>query len=520
MQRQIFHDILVQKIIFKGMGLATLSSGKKMLIKGNVLPNSIVDVAVLQKKKDFFITELLCTKSYDKDDIAIQDPPCPHYVNPLQQGQKGCWGCKRQVIPYTKQLEIKESIVFDSFRLYPQLLRNTYITPIAAAPEPFHYRNKVELSFGINPQGENTVWFHETGSFEAITDIQSCYIISKKANEVFQSTKKVIENGWIKAYNQKDHTGTLRHLVIREGINTGQILINIVYADKNWWDTEENIRQTMLHTLQHNEYLTKTVTTLVTTRNNGLGEAIPYDSPNIVIRWEGHIYEELNMTSEDNIHKTEEQNMMIIEQGSAKEIKVKKKEHNKKEAIKIICKISPTSFFQTNTKAAEWLLQKVTQYMPSQKWTLLDLYCGTGSIGLSLLKQGMADYVIGIELMQWAIEDAKHNAYINKLEDKVYFTAWKAEELLYKDEHIRSVRETIKTIVVDPPRAWLHKKVINFLSWLKLTLDYTLLYISCNPVTLARDLHELHKQGFKITSLQTVDLFPQTYHVETIAILK
>jgi len=90
MQRQIFHDILVQKIIFKGMGLATLSSGKKMLIKGNVLPNSIVDVAVLQKKKDFFITELLCTKSYDKDDIAIQDPPCPHYVNPLQQGQKGC----------------------------------------------------------------------------------------------------------------------------------------------------------------------------------------------------------------------------------------------------------------------------------------------------------------------------------------------------------------------------------------------------------------------------------------------
>lgn len=181
-------------------------------------------------------------------------------------------------------------------------------------------------------------------------------------------------------------------------------------------------------------------------------------------------------------------------------------------------RISPFSFFQTNTYGAEILYQTAIAMAGEVHGTILDLYCGTGSIGISFLKCKKGNFVLGVEIVEEAILDAHHNAQINGVEAQTYFVAGKAEDLVHTDPTVQQKLHEVELIIIDPPRDGMHKNVITFLNTCKKQQQCKLLYVSCNPVTMARDIQLLSAGGRKLHELQPVDMFPQTHHIETIGI--
>lgn len=254
-------------------------------------------------------------------------------------------------------------------------------------------------------------------------------------------------------------------------------------------DKRTNLKQE----LQANEYLKKTITSFVITANDGLADIVKGEGISTSLLWgDGVIYEKLLFPQPDTDEKNEEA------------------------LIETSFRVSPFSFFQTNTLGAQRLFQTAMDAVGEVDGQILDLYCGTGSIGLSFLKAGKGDGVMGIEIVPDAITDAVRNAKVNGLSEQSYFVSGKAEDLVSTDQYVSERLEKIKLVVVDPPRDGLHKSVVEFLLKLKRHHDFTLLYISCNPVTMARDLQLLLGEYYGLRSLQPVDMFPHTHHVEMV----
>lgn len=214
------------------------------------------------------------------------------------------------------------------------------------------------------------------------------------------------------------------------------------------------------------------------------------------LRGDAYIHEKLMFNQEQAVQEKNlsDTNISIIEEGQMKIIETNKKEQTTQTSankIPVSFRISPFSFFQTNTHAAELLYQTAINMTGDIKGTILDLYCGTGSIGISFLKANKGNFVMGIEIVNDAIIDANHNAQINNIADQSYFVAGKAEELVHEDSTIQQKIHELGLVIVDPPRDGLHKNVIKFLNTLKKQHQCKLLYISCNPVTMARDIQGL-----------------------------
>ncbi|HCB51827.1 TPA: hypothetical protein DEP21_04655 [Patescibacteria group bacterium] len=207
-------------------------------------------------------------------------------------------------------------------------------------------------------------------------------------------------------YDQKTHKGFFRHLVIREGVNTQQLLVNLVVSDQYLVEDEQKSQwDNLLEIIKNDSYLKDKVTSFVVTYNNGLADVTHTpDSETKIITGEGQMYDKLLFTKE-NISEDQEKN-----------------------EIEVSFRISPFSFFQTNTHGAEVLFHTAAQMVGYTKGTILDLYCGTGSIGISFMKLGMGDNLVGIEIVEDAIIDAWHNAKINGLDEKVFFAATPAEK--------------------------------------------------------------------------------------------
>ncbi|MDR2189949.1 MAG: methyltransferase domain-containing protein [Candidatus Peribacteria bacterium] len=201
------------------------------------------------------------------------------------------------------------------------------------------------------------------------------------------------------------------------------------------------------------------------------------------------------------------------------------------ETTQITFRISPFSFFQTNTHGAEKLFSTAFAMLGNVKGNILDLYCGTGSIGLSLLKMSNGSFekeqkeqaelpsLIGIEIVEDAIIDARMNAKLNGLEKQSFFVASPAEKALEKYPELAEKIKNLSVVIVDPPRDGLHKNVVEWIASLKEKQPFKLLYISCNPITMARDVELFLEKGFVLKEVQPVDMFPQTHHIESIGIL-
>jgi 23S rRNA (uracil1939-C5)-methyltransferase len=238
----------------------------------------------------------------------------------------------------------------------------------------------------------------------------------------------------------------------------------------------------------------------VVTYNNGLADTIRNnESVTKTFWWEGSIYEKLifKTKNDDNQELTTKDQWLTT----------------------VSFRVSPFSFFQTNTLWAQQLFNQAMNMVGHIEWTILDLYCGTGTIGISFLKLGKWNKLVWIEIVQEAITDAWYNAKINGLEDKVIFLANPAEKAFTQTPEIKEKLKTLGLVIIDPPRDGLHKNVVQMICDLKKESDFKLLYISCNPVTMVRDIELLIQWGFSIKEIQPVDMFPQTHHIECIGIL-
>lgn len=305
------------------------------------------------------------------------------------------------------------------------------------------------------------------------------------------------------------HQGFFRHLVIRQGINTDQFLVNLAVADNNLKTKNDKQRIWLLDTLKTDEVLQKKVKSFVITYNNGLADIIRSKECEMkTCRGEWAIYESLQFK---NSHETPKENKIVSEEIHEWTTKVN--------VTDVTFRISPFSFFQTNTLWAQQLFSQAMHMVGHIEGTVLDLYCGTGSIGISFLKLGKGEKLVGIEIVEEAITDAQYNAKINGIEDKVLFLANPAEKAFTQHPEIMQKLNNLGLVIIDPPRDGLHKNVVNTLCELKKEKDFKLLYISCNPVTMVRDIELLIQWGFGIKEIQPVDMFPQTHHIECIWVL-
>jgi len=510
-RKKILYDIEINKIAYGWIWVWHMEDGKIILVKGGALPGSIVDLRITKKRKDFIQWHILEVKKQNPEytDGKIF---CDHYFSRESKKEDrklwkvGCGGCKRQVMSYAKQLQLKENIVKESFKRITES-QAVEILPIVPSVLEKNYRNKIEFSFGKyikqarqsedwktktpEIQQHRSLWFHKQWEFSKIIDVEKCWLISDKANKVFWYLKAFFKNSKLMVHDQKTHEWFYRHLVMREWINTDQLLINLAvsedFIDRTW---QQKLRQNINKELENNVFLKDNITTFLITNNNWLADVVKWQDISIkILRWNGYIFEKLNFNKKD-------------------------------EKISVNFRISPFSFFQTNTTGAEQLFNIAMKFAWKQEnWTILDLYCGTGTIGLSFLKCWIWDQLVGIEIIEEAIEDAWKNAEINKLKDKSFFVAGPAEKIVKENEELNKHIKNLKVIILDPPREWLHKTVIQFVSTLKQQHNLKIIYISCNPVTMARDVLLFAEENIHIKKLQAVDMFPQTHHIECVSLL-
>jgi len=369
-----------------------------------------------------------------------------------------CGGCALQDRSYEDQLALKAARV--AGLLSPLGLK---VDKAHASPEIWYYRNKMEFSFGdVYPPvagGPTTLLgLKAKGRWFDVLNLHECHLLSKEAGALLDSVRSWAEEMKVPPYNSRKHTGFLRHLVVREAKNGSDRLVSLVTAPG------ELPKESFLKAV-HAVY--PATTTLWGVNGKVSDTAIPDSSG--VLEGPGHIVETLRFP----------------DQG-------------------IRYRISPQSFFQTNTLGAQTLYGVLRDWAKKSGATkLLDLYCGGGGIALSVA--GVCDEVAGVESNPHAVEDAKANAALNGLDNAKFF-AGQVETLLPS-----LIAMGAQAAIVDPPRAGLHKKAVEVLA---AQGPETLFYVSCNPEALARDLGLL-KDSYSAKRIEVVDLFPHTEHVET-----
>lgn len=548
---KIITNITITKLWHGWVGIATHEDGRTIIVKWGVLPGSVVDLKIVKSKSDHHEAHVHHIHSLDPT-ITDGEVLCPHYLyhhggQILPDHKHGCGWCKRQIINYPRQLQMKQQIVAECMMgIQVDIDRIGWVPLPLSTQEIFGYRNKIEYSFGkyitgkkvkddehqatstqnliddwltpsdrtdpVDPLSLSGQWeyrsvsrssdrpqshhrqlgFHRQGQFSKIIDIDQCYLTDAKMRAVFTHCKELIKSTGLPVYDQMRHEWVQRHLMIRQGKHTDQMMIILSIADQ-----QASLRDIALlrSTLEHDDKLQSMVSTAVLVVNNGLADIIyDRDSKSEVLRGDGLIREELHFGE-------------VVTQ----------------------FEIAPTAFFQTNTHGAELLFRTARNLIGPASGTLLDLYCGAGTIWLCLLAQWVWSRLIGIELVAAAIDNARVNARLNWLDGACEFYAGKAEDIvktlspsdssLVKEQH--SAMTELECIIVDPPREWLHVDVVDFLVDLKTRYpQIRLCYISCNPATLARDLQWLIAWWYELTALQPVDMFPHTHHIENIAMMK
>jgi 23S rRNA (uracil1939-C5)-methyltransferase len=345
------------------------------------------------------------------------------------------------------------------------------ISKILISPNTWFYRNKMEFSFFYSSGGsvednfKTDLGLHYRGSFNKYVSVPPCFIADKNFLRATEIVKKFANKNNIPAYNNKTHEGFFRHLVLRKAGNNNQFLINIV---TNNTDQEQLFLEPLV------KELSDFADSIYWTINSRKSDAVVSDKTTLMYG-KPYITEKLSVGGKNYFFN-----------------------------------ILPLSFFQTNSKGTEVLYNEVLRLInPSKKDVLLDLYCGTGTIGISMAHN--VKKVVGIEQVEQSIENAKENAVVNNVFNAEFY-AMAAEQWVNQNGSIFDV------IVVDPPRNGLTKDVVNFL------VDSNakrIVYVSCNPSTLARDLQIIiGKNIYNVKKIIPIDMFPQTHHVEVVVLLE
>jgi 23S rRNA (uracil1939-C5)-methyltransferase len=366
-------------------------------------------------------------------------------------------GAPWQVLPYERQLEVKAEQVRDALRRIGGLEGYT-LEPIVPAVEQWRYRNKLEYSFGTAAAGELICGFHAPGSWEHIEHLDDCLLASQPGNQARRAALAWCRERGLGAYDRRAQTGLLRNLVVREGRRTGDLQVRLVTSDAR-------------------------------VDLDGFAEAVGAGS----VLW----------TRAPDVGETTTGGITEVLHGT---------ETIDEELGGLRLRISADAFFQTNTEMAERLYAVAAEYADLQGWErLYDLFCGIGTIGLSLATR--AGEVWGLEIVEEAIGDAMANARLNEIDNARFFAG--DVRLAMRDLVARAGRPDV--LVVDPPRAGLSAKVVRRVIE---AAPKRLVYVSCNPTTLAPNAAQLVQAGYVLRRVRPVDMFPQTPHIECVALLE
>ncbi|WP_138202824.1 23S rRNA (uracil(1939)-C(5))-methyltransferase RlmD [Haloimpatiens lingqiaonensis] len=433
---------------FPGMGVAEYE-GEKVYVKGTLPGQKIL--AQITKKKGGKIEGRL--KEIIEDVDYKIDAKCPHF--------NYCGGCSHQFISYEKQLEFKKDQVLKLFK--DAGIENFEFLGIEGSPEIWEYRNKMEFTFGdLEKGGELNLGMHKKASAFGIINTNSCQIVDEDFRMALDAVVNYFRGKDFPHYRIMSHQGYLRNLVIRKGKNTGEILINLVTTSQIDFNLGEITE--ILKALPYEGKLKGIVHTI----NDSLSDVVQADSME-TLYGEDYIIEEL---------------------------------------LGLKFKISPFSFFQTNSKGAEKLYSIVKDFLGNaENKTVFDLYCGTGTIGQIVAPS--AQKVIGVELIEEAVEAAKENAKLNGL-DNCQFIAGDVAKV------IQDIKDKPDIIILDPPRPGVHPKAMEYV--IKFNAP-EIVYVSCNPKTLVNDLRVLEENGYVVERVKVKDMFAHTPHVETVVLM-
>lgn len=373
-----------------------------------------------------------------------------------------CGGCVYQGVPYCEQLKNKEDEVRGL--LDRKDIRYGSFLDIEPAPQRYHYRNKMEYTFGdMEKNGPTTLGMHKKKHFMSIITVDQCQLVHEDFNMILRGVLDFVTERGYSHYHKKTHKGLMRHLIIRRGVRTGELLVNVVTSSEEGFDEEAFVD--MLCSLPLENRLVGVLRTI----NDRLADAVYCDE-------------------------------MKILHG---------RDYYMEEILGLKFKVSAFSFFQTNVEAVENLYSYALDLIDdfSDK-TVFDLYCGTGTITQTLANK--AANAIGIELVEEAVEAARANAKLNGL-DNCRFIAGDVFEVL------KTVEEKPNVIVVDPPRVGIKPEALDKI--IGYGVDQ-IVYISCNPKSLVENLYYMQYYGYEVVSVKPFDNFPGTKHTECVSLLQ
>jgi len=440
-------EIKIQKVFYPNVSIGEYE-GKTVKLKGGI-EGQKVRAKITRRRKDHDEARIL--EVVEKSHLEKIEG-CPH--------KDLCGGCTYQSLTYEDELELKnrqiralfekENIELDGFEIIP-------------SPRLTEYRNKMEYTFGDEGKGTSlSLGLHIKGRIFEVVNTDYCNIVDKDFTIIRDNVRKYFLNLNFPYYNTRTHSGFLRHLVIRKALSTGEILVNLVTTSTMDFNKEDFVR--LLQSIK----LSGNIVGIIYTINDGLADVVKADKIEILY---GRDYITENIMG-------------------------------------LNFKISPFSFFQTNTFGAEKLYETALNFVENiEGKTIFDLYSGTGTIAQIMAKK--AKKVIGIEIVEEAVKMAIENAKLNNFTNVEFI----AGDVLEKIEDI-DVKPDL--VVLDPPRDGIHPKAIGKIIEYK---PEEFLYISCNPVTLVRDIKIFNENGYRLVKAKCVDMFPRTGHVESIVLM-
>ena len=452
MKKGQVYEGLIEKVEFPNKGIVTVEGEDKKVIVKNGIPGQKIRFAVNKMRKGKAEGRLL--EVLEQSSLETKKPVCSIFP--------ACGGCMYQTMSYDDQMKMKEAQVKEI--LDAAIVGDYEFEGVKASPKEFAYRNKMEFSFGDEyKDGPLSLGLHKKGRTYDVLTAFDCKLVHEDMNKILVCVLNYFKERNVSYYKKMQHEGYLRHLLLRRGDITGEILVNLVTTTQEEYDLTPFVEALLALDLEGK------IVGILHILNNSLSDVVQSDETR-VLYGQDYFYEKL---------------------------------------LGMEFKITPFSFFQPNSRAAEVLYSTVRDYLGDMKGkTLYDLFSGTGTIGQIL--SPVAEKVIGVEIVKEAVvaanENAKHNGITN-----CEFLAGDVFKVL--DE----IEEKPDVIVLDPPRDGIHPKALPKI------LDYgvdTIVYISCKVTSLARELEMMQAKGYRVVKAVAVDQFVHTVHVEVIALFQ
>ena len=453
----------VERVDFPNKGIAVTDDGDRVIVK-NTIPGQKVEFVVNKVKHQRAEGRLM--EVIEKSPLETEEL-CPHFGM--------CGGCTYQTVPYEKQLDMKltqvKKLISDAIGTEKEA--GYEFIGIHGSPKKSEYRNKMEFSFGDEyKDGPLALGMHKRGSFYDLVTVSDCQIVDEDFRTILKATLDYFSKNNIPYFHRATHKGYLRHLLVRKATKTGEIIVDLVTSTQTEGFNEEELLAGFRYELLTRHY-DGSFKGVLHTKNDSVADVVKNEGTE-VLYGDSYFYEEL---------------------------------------LGLKFKITPFSFFQTNSLGAEVLYETAREFILGDDKdslngkTVYDLYSGTGTI--AQLMAPVCKEVVGVEIVEEAVCAAKENAALNGL-DNCKFIAGDVLKVL--DE----IEEKPDYIILDPPRDGIHPKAIGKI------IEYgveNMVYISCKPTSLARDLQIFMGRGYRVEKICCVDMFPNTYHIETVVLL-